>query len=455
MIPITRQPKPHRRPDAFPFVTGERWRPLRLVLDDDTLTDAERDELLAFSKYDELELTRTASDALPRLEIQEPRNDFVPIHAVGNGVGLFSVWHAARLRTRAQEISDRTGVTEEDAYRAIVFTAATDEADADGFVTNCDFLRANHVERQAPVYTPAEAMALVGLALRLHGNERIGADLGDLRLSGSTYHFVLARELTQAGWRWFSGCVATSHATKDDAAINLGQATLERFQRVLQIRDRLHAQAKIPSTPTVGDELLFQFETLLLFLSAMFDAAARVAHLVYFGADYEEAGWRRGDWAKQLAAAAPQLAGLVADGTPGGITLKVIARLRNTIHGEALRTITRQSGGRAMENPVELTANDAAKALTDITFLGDNPATWGLHEEHGRTYLSADRYAESLLPHAVALLNNLMTETTVERLPGVDPQKLMTPPMNTPSPTPLGDRFSFEIRSRVRRLGGF
>lgn len=31
-------------------------------------------------------------------------------------------------------------------------------------------------------------------------------------------------------------------------------------------------------------------QTLLMFLSATFDAAARVAHLVYFGSDYEEAG---------------------------------------------------------------------------------------------------------------------------------------------------------------------
>lgn len=455
MIPPTRPSRPHHRADAFAFGSGDAWRPLRLVLDDDTLTPAESAELLTFEQYPEVEFTRIAPTAVPRLEIQEPREDFVPVHAIGDGVGVFWVWHAARLRAWAQDIADRSEIREEDAFRAVVFASAADEADADGFVTNRDFLRTDHVGQQAPIYTPAEAIALIGLTLRLHGNESIGADLGDLRLSGSTYHFVLARELTHAGWRWFSGCVASSHATKDDTAINLGQATLERFQRVLQIRDRLHAQAKIPSTPTVGDELVFQFETLLLFLSATFDAAARVAHLVYFGGDYDEAGWRRGGWANQLATAEPRLAALVADDTPGGIVLKLISRMRNTIHGEALRTITLQSGGRPTENPVELGANDAAKAATDIAFLGDNPPTWGLREEHGRTYLSADRYAESLLPHATALLNDLMATTAVEHLSGVDEQKLMTPPANTPSPGPLDDIFSFEIRRRVKRLGGF
>ncbi len=455
MIPTTRPSRAHRRADAFAWGRGKAWRPLRLVLDDNTLTAAESAELLAFGHYPELELMRTAPDAVPRLEIQEPTEDFIPIHTVGNGVGVFWVWHAARLRARAQEVAGESDISVEDAYRALVFAAAAEEADADGFVTNREILRTDPLRQQAPAYTPAEAMALVGLALRLHGNESIGADFADLRLSGSTYHFVFGRELTHSGWRWFSGCVTTSHATNDDTAINLGQAALERFQRVLQIRDRLHAQAKIPSTPTVGDELVFQFETLLLFLSATFDAAARVAHLVYFGSDYDEAGWRRGGWAKQLAAAGPRRAALVADGTPGGTVLKLISRMRNTIHGEALGTITLQSGGRPTENPVELRASDATKTVADIVSLGDDPAAWGLREEHGRTYLSADRYAESLLPYAVSLLNELMAATAVERLPGVDQQKLMTPPANTASPKPLDDMFSFEIRHRVRCLGGF
>jgi hypothetical protein len=455
MIPSTRPSRPHRRADAFAFGSGEAWRPLRLVIDDDTLTPAEAAELLAFGHHSEVELTRTDPTAVPRLEIQEPNDDFVPIHTVSDGVGVFWVSHAARLRARAQKAAGQSDIREEDAYRAAVFASATDEAGADGFVTNRDFLLAERAGNHAPIYTPAEAMALVGLAMRLHGNESIGADLADLRLRGSTYHFILGRDLTHEGWRWFSGCAASSHATMDDTAIYLGQAALERFQRVLQIRDRLHAQAKIPSTRTVGDELVFQFETLLLFLSATFDAAARVAHLVYLGDDYEEAGWRRGGWANQLAAAEPRLAALVADGTRGGTVLKLISRMRNTIHGEALRPITLQSGGRPTENPVELNANEATKAVANIAFLGDAPAAWGLREEHGRTYLSADRYAESLLPHAISLLNDLMASTAVERLPGVDEERLMTPPANTPSPRPLDDMFSFEIRRRVRRLGGF
>lgn len=455
MIPVTRQPTPYRRADAFPFASGERWRPLRLLLDDDTLSEQDIAGLLNFGHYNEVALTRTAADALPRLEIREPSEDFVPIHEVTeHGTGLFSVWHAARVRERAQMVATESGVEEETAYRALVFAAASEEMEADGFVTRRDVLRSAGALRDASIYTPAEAMALIGLALRLHGNQSIGADLIDLPLSGSTYHFVLARELTHEGWRWFSGCVDHSHKSGDDTAINLGQAALERLQRVLQIRDRLHAQAKIPSNPTIGDELVFQFETLMLFLSAAFDAAARVAHVVYFGSDYEEAGWRKGNWQKQLATAERALAALVVEGSVGGTVLKLVSRMRNKIHGEALRTLTLQRGGAPIENPVELNPKDAAKTVTDIQSLGGDPAEWGLREEHGPTYLAVDRYAESLVPHAVLLLNELMAATAVERLPGVDATKLMQPPADVPSAKPLDDMFSFEIRQRVRLLGG-
>lgn len=135
MIPPTRPPRPHRRADAFAFGSGDAWRPLRLVLDDDALTPAESVELLTFEHYPEVELIRIAPTAVPRLEIREPREDFVPIPTIGGGVGVFWVCHAARLRASAQEIADRSEIREEDAYRAVVFASAVAEADADGFVT--------------------------------------------------------------------------------------------------------------------------------------------------------------------------------------------------------------------------------------------------------------------------------------------------------------------------------
>ena len=131
----------------------------------------------------------------------------------------------------------------------------------------------------------------------------------------------------------------------DESTGCLAQTGLERFQRVLQIRDRLHIAAKAEPTSTRFDEATFELETLLLFLSATFDATARVAHVIYLGGSYEEAGWRRGPWLDRLAGQAPDLAAAVAEETHGAEVLQLIGALRNTIHGESMRAATVQQGG--------------------------------------------------------------------------------------------------------------
>jgi hypothetical protein len=119
-----------------------------------------------------------------------------------------------------------------------------------------------------------------------------------------------------------------------------------------------------------------------------------------------------------------------------------------------MRALTLQRAGAPPANPVELRATDAINTTADIRSLGDQPANWGLRDDGGHTYLACDRFAESLLPHGISLLNDLMATTAIERLAHVDPQKLLAPPPDWPSANPLNDMFSWEIRSRVRRLGG-
>ena len=245
----------------------------------------------------------------------------------------------------------------------------------------------------------------------------------------------------------FSGCVAHSSAVGDDTALHLGQAAaISRLERVLQIRDRLHAQAK--QTVAGSDELIFQFEAWLLFLQAAFDAAARVAHLVYLDRHYEDAGWLRDGWKKELAGPAPTLAGLVENETRGAAVIRLVSTLRNTIHGKQLRLF----GTTEIAHPVQLEERAAEKLAGQIKLLGEEPQAWGLTIERSRPYLVADRYTEALLPHAVETLNELVSETQVERLKGVDPQKLRGPPPDTPSPD--RDFFSYQTRQRVRQLAG-
>jgi hypothetical protein len=358
------------------------------------MTEEDHSELAAFADAEEIDLFHTAGE-FERLEIEEPDEGIVPLRLVGERGVYFGLWNAAGFLERARRRAAALNVDEHPTYRALVLAAAAEELETDGFVTRRDVLLAEGTDVPANVFAPEEALALIGLALRLHGNTTAGADLGNTRL-GSWWHFVLTRDLLREGWRWFSACVAHRTATGEDTALNLGWTTHERFRRVLQIRDRLHAQAKAPSGRAVADELVFQLEALLLFLSASFDAAARVAHLAYFDGAYERAGWRRERWHAELSGVDRELADLVADGSRGGTLLRLISLLRNTIHGEALQTIDLRLSGAPPENPIGLSPREAAKITVHIASLGGaGPEAWGLREHGGRTYLKPDRFARS------------------------------------------------------------
>ncbi len=257
VIPHTRYGRRARRADGSAFATGAAGRPLKLVVDDDTILPDEVSLLKTFTEQPEVEVWRSAAGAYPRFEIGDTFETPFPVGGAlsiytrreGGGAGVFGVYGTDLLRTRAEALAAETEVLPDDAFKALVMAAASDEADADAFVTRHPLLLDADDARSPISVTPADAMALVGLSMRVNGNESIGGDLMDLRLKGRTFHFILARDLLRSGWRWFSGCVASGVATKDDSIVYLGQAAHERFQRVLQIRDRLHALAKLEPTP--------------------------------------------------------------------------------------------------------------------------------------------------------------------------------------------------------------
>lgn len=129
--------------------------------------------------------------------------------------------------------------------------------------------------------------------------------------------------------------------------------------------------------------------------------------------------------------------------------IRLVSTLRNKIHAQPLQSF----GTTEIEHPVQIEEWDAKKLAAHINLLGEEPQAWGLMLERSWPYLVADRYTEALLPPAVATLNELFSATEVERLPGVDAQKLRGPPPDTPSLDPL-EPFTYQIRQRVRQLAG-
>jgi hypothetical protein len=438
----------------------DRRRPLRLVLDDPSLSADDVALLRVFAADAELEIWHTRQGIEQHLEVVDDFDTPFPMGGSRTVFGIsaesstmFGIYGVDRLREQAAAIAAETGENEEEAFRALAFAAASDELDADGFVTTREYVLAKTGSNRAIAFSPNDAFALIGLVRRAHGNDTLGSDMMNVRLGGSTYHFILERELLRDGWPWFSGLVSSGSANGEDGLVYLGQTARERFTRVLQIRERVHLAAKGEPTRARGDEIVFQLETLLMFLSAGFDAAARVAHVVYFGGDYGSAGWRRERWRERLREAAPELAVLADDETTGGALLQLIGALRNTIHGEGLRAGEVAQAGQPPAQLVRVTEREAERLKRLLAQIGADPTAWGVHETTRDLRLAADRFIEALVPEATALLNRLMAATDTTRLPGAAGAPIARL-VDQPSPEWWNDMLSFEIRQRVRLLSG-
>lgn len=362
---------------------------------------------------------------------------------------MFGIYGVERIRDRAATLARELGEQEEDIFTALALAQASDEFDADGFVTRREYILTRGHERDQVSFRPEDGLALIGLVRRARRNSSLGSDMMGMRLGGSTYHFVLERELLRDAWPWFSAIVASGLANGDDSLAYLGQTARERYTRVLQIRDRLYVTAKGEPTRTRG---VFQLETLLMFLSAAFDASARV-EARHLDGNYHGAGWRREPWRERIRLVAPTLASLADDDARGGKLLQIIGALRSTIHGEGLRTHERRRSGERSTQLVRVTSKEALRLRRLLAGIQADASSWGIREEGTDVYLAAGRFVEALVPEATSLLNQLMAATDALRLPGA----ASSPParlVDVPTPEWWNDMLSYEIRMRVRLLSG-
>jgi len=225
------------------------------------------------------------------------------------------------------------------------------------------------------------------------------------------------------------------------------QSAMERLERSLRARDRLHEKLQLPASRDLATEAIFYFDVALFMLGGAFDGLAHVAHTVHcLGGPKRAVGWGSSSWMKQLRTANRHLEQLMTLGQPHRDARELIAILRNTIHEEALRTVSWQTGATRTERVV-VPAGIEAKLETVLARIG-TPADYGvLRQADGRLYIEPGMYLERILPLVVAALNAVMDATPVDKLPGVDPSKLLTAP-------PDDQMFNATIRRRIRLLSG-
>lgn len=439
-----------RRENASAFDPGEGGRPLRVIFDRATLVAPDVDMLLELCTANGVEAYSTSPyDPVETLTVGEPRPDDQALVTSATTVG--GVWPVSQLRRRADALAAENGTSAEEVFASLLVAGASDSWDADALVTASPHLLNGASPRYGNALSLEEAFALVGLWLRANNHFTVGRIPGErlffghpVRLGWWQTYLVTTREHLPSMWTWFSGCVAADASSGD--LTSLGESVFRRTDRTLRVRDRLHVECLRVPTDRTNDEALFHFDVLLFTLSGAFDGAARVAHRAYeLGKGEYRAGWTSRDWRKRLAAEAPELAGLVEHESDSWRLLRLVALLRNTIHGAPIRPIG--TSGHNRRSLVSIPGDEQGEILELVDALGGGEA-WGVRAAGRETYVEPDRFTERLMPLALELLDRILGHTDVRRLPGVgaDADLLRTPPEEYP--------FSSEIRRRLRLLAG-
>lgn len=181
------------------------------------------------------------------------------------------------------------------------------------------------------------------------------------------------------------------------------------------------------------------------------DASARVAHLVLGIAGHSrDAGWQRDKvWLPKVATAEPGLAALFNSGTVHTYALTILRHMRNTVHGQMIRSIAMRQTGGILDTAITLPASDEAAILSAMDALGGR-GSWGASTGANRCLVDPGAFIEQLLPLILTMLNEVMGETPIERLSQVHltPADRQPPAPNSASGgiDPFSERSRLSIR---------
>lgn len=439
----------------FAFGRGALARPLRIFIDGENTPPSDaRDVLVSFATHDQVEVFSTDGSTPDRVIVGtlEPQGSYRPFKleradggelfsgVPGNGPDVAMAAAAPGLEAEAERVT------------TLALGAASHGSDA--LVTTSDILLGvGRLVEEANPMTPEAAVALLGLFLRAREDSTLAIDVTEhgtvirQQMDRGEFYFLLMRDLTPSGWRWFSGCVANWEHTRDDSLMMVAQSAMERIEHALRARDRLHERLQLPPTRDTATDAIFYFGVLLLLLGGALDALALVAHRTHqIALDEHLVGWGRAQWTRELRRVNRPLAEMMDEGQPHRDARELVAVMRNTIHSEGLRSITWHSGGGRDER---ITVPPAVSGRIDaVTARLGSMADFGLiREPDGRMYVEPGVYVEAMFPRFMAAMNAVMDATPVENLPGADATSLMSGP-------PDDDFFSEPRRRRVRLFSG-
>ncbi|MFI7026831.1 hypothetical protein ACIBMZ_29360 [Micromonospora sp. NPDC049900] len=247
-------------------------------------------------------------------------------------------------QAEAVELTTRYGIDAADSHDGAVLYRLGNELEADVTVTDRRWLLSErsrpYGKHLANLFSPDEALALIGLFLRWHrhpviiGGSEIRWDPTSMRRSIAFTAMPAFERWNQAGRAWHDNTPG-----RDLSLERLNQTMLTRISRAFQFRDSVFAlsASMVDAEP---EEMLCDLDSLLFSLVGAFDIAAIIADLVLgLGSKPQRIGWQKTgnkEWQKKLEPVAKDLYDYTAPGTEMQHVFQVLRWLRNSVHNEAL-----------------------------------------------------------------------------------------------------------------------
>lgn len=198
-----------------------------------------------------------------------------------------------------------------------------------------------------------------------------------------------------------------------------------------------------PQTTDTGEDALDALDQMLMLLMGAVDVSARVACEVLGLQATGFPRWQDKRFRNEVRTQAPALADLFHGTTPHRLIIKVLARLRNTIHGAALPEIRVRESVRRESTWVGLPTAHAEMILRALDDLGGRDDGGVKEPAPGDYRVDLGMLADQIIVHTINLLRAVQDATPVERLVNVTPG-------HAPEPDPTHELLGVEGRRRVR-----
>jgi hypothetical protein len=408
-----------------PFDRGRSERPLGITIHMPGYgsDQAEADALAVLREIvqlDSIAFADSAADSPRRIEV-DPADRNLPggaspitIQGPEGAVLHTGIGHPRQWDDAVSRVLQECPIARDEATRDVFIAAVHQALHHDLFITDAPALlrlRGWGWLDHHTICRPSEALKIAGLYLRCRDDYSVsGPPHARVMIDRSTMYLAATRDKAPRLWRrpgawreiWRTHpAIARLHAT-----------VISRCRRALMARDAIGSQFYRSSQHRSEEVASYHFDYLTLLLSGAIDASARIIRRLYDLriTDQNTSLWRR-SFARELLRGGHDTILAIATSDDSADLRTLLAGLRNTIHGEALRTISfsRTRGSQLLLIQVE----ENAQALWNATQRFGGPDAWGLMRLGG-TQFEPFTYATRLVETCFDLLGRLGEATDAE-----------------------------------------